>query len=95
MAIRGKGGSGERLTRPGQRIPATPGQRARVPRSSFIQVRSSRWLAGIYFIRPLTTCAPCAVRDQDGRLEVFGLDAAGDLFHTWQTVPGTGWVGDA
>jgi C1A family cysteine protease len=32
-------------------------------------------------------------RNQDGRLEVFGVNAAGNIFHTWQTKPNNGWYG--
>jgi hypothetical protein len=38
-----------------------------------------------------------AARNQDGRLEVFGINSAGNIFHTWQTSPNatsnTGWNG--
>ena len=30
----------------------------------------------------------------DGRLEVFGINQAGRIWHTWQTTPGGGWVGN-
>ena len=29
----------------------------------------------------------------DGRLEVFGINAQGHIWHTWQTAPNNGWVG--
>ena len=29
----------------------------------------------------------------DGRLEVFGVNRLGGIWHTWQTTPGGGWVG--
>ena len=36
----------------------------------------------------------CGVaRNADGRLEVFGINAQGHIWHTWQTAPNNGWVG--
>ncbi|HEY8739513.1 MAG TPA: peptidoglycan-binding protein, partial [Candidatus Dormibacteraeota bacterium] len=32
-------------------------------------------------------------RNADGRLEVFANDQFGNLIHTWQFAPGSGWVG--
>ena len=32
-------------------------------------------------------------RNADGRLEVFGVNAQGHIWHTWQTQPNGGWVG--
>ena len=32
-------------------------------------------------------------RNADGRLEVFGVNSAGLIFHTWQTTPGGDWIG--
>jgi hypothetical protein len=29
----------------------------------------------------------------DGRLEVFGVNTGGQIWHTWQTAPNNGWVG--
>jgi hypothetical protein len=34
-----------------------------------------------------------AASNADGRLEVFGVNAQGRIFHTWQTQPNGGWVG--
>src|SRR5215469_452694 len=34
-----------------------------------------------------------AARNADGRLEIFGINAGGQIFHTWQTAPSNGWVG--
>jgi hypothetical protein len=34
-----------------------------------------------------------AARNADGRLEIFGINAAGNIFHTWQTAPNNGWNG--
>jgi hypothetical protein len=34
-----------------------------------------------------------AVQNADGRLEVFGVNAQGHIWHTWQTAPNNGWVG--
>ena len=31
--------------------------------------------------------------NSDGRLEVFGVDPLGDIWHTWQTAPGADWSG--
>src|SRR5579863_7669733 len=32
-------------------------------------------------------------RNADGRLEVFGINAGGNIYHTWQTAPSNGWNG--
>jgi hypothetical protein len=32
-------------------------------------------------------------RNADGRLEVFGVNAQGHIWHTWQVQPNNGWVG--
>jgi hypothetical protein len=32
-------------------------------------------------------------RNADGRLEVFGINQAGRIWHTWQTKPNNGWAG--
>ncbi len=44
-------------------------------------------------IAPNTNVLPGLVveRNADGRLEIFALDSAGALWHTWQTSPGGGW----
>jgi len=34
-----------------------------------------------------------AARNADGRLEIFGINAAGNIYHTWQTSPSNGWNG--
>jgi len=34
-----------------------------------------------------------AARNQDGRLEVFGIGGGGAMYHTWQTTAGGGWAG--
>ena len=34
-----------------------------------------------------------AARNADGRIEVFGINAAGNIYHTWQTAPNNGWNG--
>ena len=31
--------------------------------------------------------------NQDGRLEVFGINPAGNIYHTWQTSPNNAWNG--
>jgi hypothetical protein len=38
---------------------------------------------------------PTIARNGDGRLEVFGINLAGDAVHVWQTSPGGGWTGVA
>src|SRR5437588_461128 len=45
-------------------------------------------------IAPNTNVLPDFVveRNADGRLEIFALDSAGALWHTWQTSPGDGWI---
>jgi hypothetical protein len=35
------------------------------------------------------------VPNADGRLEVFGVNAQGHIWHTWQTAPSNGWIGDS
>jgi surface antigen len=32
-----------------------------------------------------------AARNVDGRLEIFGTNSAGNIYHKWQTSPGGGW----
>ena len=32
-------------------------------------------------------------RNADGRLEVFGVNSAGNIWHTWQVTPNGGWAG--
>jgi hypothetical protein len=35
------------------------------------------------------------INNADGRLEIFGINAAGNIWHTWQTEPSNGWIGDS
>jgi hypothetical protein len=34
------------------------------------------------------------INNADGRFEVFGINREGNIYHTWQTSPSNGWVGD-
>jgi len=39
------------------------------------------------------TSPPLAVRNHDGRLELFAIGSNGALYHRWETSPGGGWSG--